>query len=26
LRKEPRFVALMQKLKLDRYGAGLSPP
>ena len=26
LRKEPRFVALVQKLKLDRFGAGLSPP
>ena len=26
LRKEPRFVALMQKLKLDRFGPGLSPP
>ena len=26
LRKEPRFVVLMQKLKLDRYGPGLSPP
>ena len=25
LRKEPRFVALMQALKLDRYGPGLSP-
>ncbi len=25
LHKEPRFVALMQKLKLDRYGPGLSP-
>jgi tetratricopeptide (TPR) repeat protein len=25
LRKEPRFAALMQKLKLDRYGPGLSP-
>ncbi|MEO8807720.1 MAG: tetratricopeptide repeat protein [Burkholderiaceae bacterium] len=25
LRKEPRFVALMQTLKLDRYGPGLSP-
>ncbi|CAN5134708.1 hypothetical protein BH11PSE10_BH11PSE10_10820 [soil metagenome] len=26
LRKEPRFVALLKKLKLDRYGSGLSPP
>jgi DNA-binding winged helix-turn-helix (wHTH) protein/TolB-like protein/tetratricopeptide (TPR) repeat protein len=25
LRKEPRFAALMQALKLDRYGPGLSP-
>jgi TolB-like protein/tetratricopeptide (TPR) repeat protein len=25
LRSEPRFVALMHKLKLDRYGPGLSP-
>jgi len=25
LRSEPRFVALMRKLKLDRYGPGLSP-
>ena len=25
LRKEPRFAALMRKLKLDRYGPGLSP-
>jgi tetratricopeptide (TPR) repeat protein len=25
LRNEPRFVALMQELKLDRYGRGLSP-
>jgi TolB-like protein/tetratricopeptide (TPR) repeat protein len=25
LRKEPRFVALMHELKLDRYGPGLSP-
>jgi DNA-binding winged helix-turn-helix (wHTH) protein/TolB-like protein/tetratricopeptide (TPR) repeat protein len=25
LRSEPRFVALMKKLKLDRYGPGLSP-
>ena len=25
LRKEPRFAALMHKLKLDRYGPGLSP-
>lgn len=25
LRKEPRFVALMRELKLDRYGPGLSP-
>lgn len=25
LRREPRFVALMQTLKLDRYGPGLSP-
>ncbi|HSW08373.1 TPR end-of-group domain-containing protein [Aquabacterium sp.] len=25
LRKEPRFLALMQALKLDRYGPGLSP-
>jgi len=25
LRKEPRFVALMRALKLDRYGSGLSP-
>ena len=26
LRKEPGFLALMKKLKLDRYGPGLSPP
>ena len=26
LRKEPDFLALMKKLKLDRYGPGLSPP
>ena len=26
LRKEPRFVALMQKLKLDRFGPAYSPP
>jgi len=26
LRKEPSFVALMTKLKLDRFGPGLSPP
>ena len=26
LRKEPGFSALMKKLKLDRYGPGLSPP
>ena len=25
LRKEPRFMALMKQLKLDRYGPGLSP-
>lgn len=25
LRQEPRFLALMQALKLDRYGPGLSP-
>jgi hypothetical protein len=25
LRKEPRFKALMVKLKLDRFGKGLSP-
>lgn len=25
LRSEPRFVTLMQALKLDRYGPGLSP-
>jgi hypothetical protein len=25
LRQEPRFVALMARLKLDRYGPGLSP-
>ncbi len=25
LRQEPRFLALMQALKLDRYGRGLSP-
>jgi hypothetical protein len=25
LRKEPRFVALMHKLKLDGYGPGLAP-
>ena len=25
LRKEPRFAALMRKLKLDRYGPGLMP-
>jgi len=26
LRKEPGFLALLKKLKLDRYGQGLSPP
>jgi DNA-binding winged helix-turn-helix (wHTH) protein/TolB-like protein/tetratricopeptide (TPR) repeat protein len=26
LRREPRFKALMVKLKLDRFGPGLSPP
>ena len=26
LRQEPGFVALLKKLKLDHYGAGLSPP
>jgi len=26
LRKEPGFLALVKKLKLDRYGSGLSPP
>jgi tetratricopeptide (TPR) repeat protein len=26
LRKEPRFIALVQKLKLDRYRPGVSPP
>ena len=26
LRKEPRFVALLKTLKLDRFGPGLSPP
>ena len=26
LREEPGFLALMKKLKLDRYGPGLSPP
>jgi len=26
LRQEPGFLALMKKLKLDRYGPGLSPP
>ena len=26
LRKEPGFLTLMKKLKLDRYGPGLSPP
>lgn len=26
LRQEPRFKALMVKLKLDRFGPGLSPP
>ena len=25
LREEPRFVALMRKLKLDRFGPGLAP-
>ena len=25
LREQPRFVALLRKLKLDRYGPGLSP-
>ncbi|MEO8937557.1 MAG: hypothetical protein ABI277_06680, partial [Burkholderiaceae bacterium] len=25
LRQEPRFMALMQRLKLDRYARGLSP-
>jgi len=26
LRQHPRFIARMRKLKLDRYGPGLSPP
>jgi hypothetical protein len=25
LREEPRFVALLQKMKLDRFGKGLAP-
>jgi len=25
LREEPRFVALIHKLKLDRFGPGLAP-
>jgi len=25
LRQEPRFVALMHKLKLDQFGPGLAP-
>jgi hypothetical protein len=26
LRQEPGFLALLKRLKLDRYGPGLSPP